>query len=501
MNLQLKESGNLFRNPIVLGSIFLLLFLLCIRVPLWGNILLGFGSLFHAENYASFPYSITDTEYLRGYVYKIILFILMKITNVFSKMDSYYEYQVIAKTLYYLLCIGLSYIFISIGLKSRPSKERFALLISFWILMFTGNYRQFMEAEELAVIFSLGHFLFIFSDSKKANYWSGVFVFLLFGCKTITIMYAGFGLLYLLLFEWKNKEKVKSVILSHIIFTLLTFLIFWFPLHKEIENIQTAMTYQNSLAIKGIGTIKKFAMKWVEYVTFIPLMGLIPLLLLVSIRKGFKHVAFYLAVIVLSSMIVILQNRFSSPYHYLSFLPVVFFGLFYHIKISNRIFNLFIAGILIYTVFQNFNFSSYLEYASNRYYSAFYKKQVLDYEGLAKSLDENGAEEVLFVSGDSPPFYVKQKSATPQCSAIRIYRSENRPEIRETEDYKKLYASYTGYNGNFILLDKRVLDLNESYLVEIKEKLQSDYLPIYSFSHTPKGYDGADVTLFKRKEF
>jgi hypothetical protein len=500
MNTILNKIKNSFLNPnlALLLVIALFLFALALNVPLWGNMLLGFGSLVQADYISDFPQNLSETEYLRGYVYKLLLFVILKITDLFVNWYDYYDYQQIAKLLYYLFCFSLTYLFFKWNLPEKSVRERLKYWLIFWILMFMGNYRQFVESEELAIIFALGHFLSIYSSSKRSNYFSGIFVFLLFGCKTITILYGGFGLLYLLFFEWKNAEKRNAIIISHFAFLILTVILYWFPLHKEIVNIQTAMTYQNSLAIKGLSTFFKFFKQLIEFFPFIPILLTIPLLMVLAIGEGWKKIVIFLVFIVLSAAIVILQNRFSSPYHYLSFVPIVMFGLFFLKPNKVITVGLLLCAVFTYVLFQNFNKTSYLEYASNRYYKIFFNKQLVDYNALHKILVENKVNEVLFVSGDGPPYYVREKSAYKECSALIFSRLDKKPELIESQRFKDYMNFYINYSGDYILLDRSCIDLDKQAFTQLKEKISSDYKEIYRFKNTPKEFDATDISLYQK---
>lgn len=489
-----------FLNPnlVILSILTLFLFALALNVPLWANMLLGFGSLVQADYISDFPQNLSETEYLRGYVYKLLLYGILKITDLLVSWYNYYDYQQVAKLLYYLFCFCLTFLFFKWNLPEKSVKERLKFWLIFWILMFTGNYRQFMESEELAVIFALGHFLSIYSSSRRSNYFSGIFIFLLFGCKTITLLYGGFGLFYLLFFEWKNREKRNAIILSHGVFLILTVILYWFPLHKEIVNIQTAMTYQNSLAIKGLSTFLKFFKQLIEFIPFIPLILIIPVLIILSIGESWKKTLIFLVFFIISSSIVILQNRFSSPYHYLSFIPIALFGLFFLKPTKVIPVGLMLIIVLTFTLFQNFNRTSYLEYASNTYYKIFFNKQLVDYNALHKILEEKKVKELLFVSGDSPPYYVREKSAYKECSALIFSRLEKKPELVNSERFKDYMNFYLNYDGEYILLDRSGVNLEQPALTKLNEKINSNYKEIYRFKNTPKEYDATDISLYQK---
>ncbi len=174
------------------------------------------------------------------------------------------------------------------------------------------------------------------------------------------------------------------------------------------------------------------------------------------------------------------------------------FGLFF-LK-STKIVPIGLALSIVFTfvIFQNFNKSSYLEYASNTYYKVYFKKQLLDYNALHKTLKENKVEEVLFVSGDSPPYYVREKSAYKECSALIFSRLKKKPDLVNSQRFKDYMNFYLNYNGNYILVDRSCVNLELPEFSLLKSKISSNYKEIYRFINTPMEYDAADVSLYQK---
>ncbi len=174
------------------------------------------------------------------------------------------------------------------------------------------------------------------------------------------------------------------------------------------------------------------------------------------------------------------------------------FGLFF-LK-SNKIVPVGMALCIVFAfvIFLNFNKSSYLEYASNINYKVFFKKQLVDYNALHKTLEQNKVEELLFVSGDSPPFYVREKSAYKECSALIFSRLEKKPELVNSQRFKDYMNFYLNYNGNYILVDRKCVNFELPEFSMLKEKIDTNYKEIYRFINTPMEYDAADVSLYQK---
>lgn len=181
---------------VLLVPIFSLLLCYNLFIPLWGNILLAFGAFNQAEYHWTFPESIFYSDYLRGGFYKFVMYFIYKLVSLFVNKEQYYVFQFATKLIYYSVCITFTYFSFKIGKPKEPTKKRLLFTGFIWCIILSAGYRQFMESEELAAILVIGHTLFILSPYKWANALSGVFLFMLFGCKAITIVYAAFGPLY-----------------------------------------------------------------------------------------------------------------------------------------------------------------------------------------------------------------------------------------------------------------------------------------------------------------
>lgn len=492
----------------VLIIALLLLLLLSLNTPLWGNILLGFGALFQAGIENTFPKLIFEADYIRGFVYKYLLYTIMNITDLFTDRTNFYLFQQISKTIYYLFCMAGTFFIIKTALKNFNTPKIIKYWALFWIMLLLSGYRQFMEAEELAIIFTFCHFLFIKSNNRILNNLSGFFIFLLFGCKAITILYVGFGLLYLLLFELNNRNKFIRVLLSHITFGVLTLALFGTYLYPEIINLTTAMSYQGSLKFDGISSLIRFFKQYIEFIPFIPVLVLLPYAAIMSATSSKKIFIFLILSTLVASLSVLAQNRFSSPYHYLSFIPIIVLvylnileqnknnspSKFFSIIDSAKYIPLVI--IFIYTIFQNFNNTTTLEYASNFIYKKYFIEQTNIYSKINATTSKNTSDPILLLTGDCPPYFIANPSASKKISAMPLNRSLIRNSIRASNEYIEYYNQVLTYNGKYILLDNDYLDL--SNFPDIGKKLTQEYFQFETFLFNTDFLGESNLTLFSR---
>ena len=131
-----------------------------------GNILACFGGIFQTDFLSSFPDDVYNSWNLRGIGYKTILYFFYKLYNfLFTEWD-YTLFEKFTKFTYYVILFFLSYFFL-VGLKPFFKKYNFNFIRVFLcaiLLFLLATHRQSMEAEEIAVIITLGMFSFSISD-------------------------------------------------------------------------------------------------------------------------------------------------------------------------------------------------------------------------------------------------------------------------------------------------------------------------------------------------
>jgi len=494
-----------YSQVLVLAILFLIFFILVIAVPLWGNVLLGFGALAQSSVNNGFPELIFEADYIRGFVYKLLLYGIMNITEIFIEKSQFYNYQQVSKVIYYLFCFLISFSFIKVTLKDRTLGEVVKVWFVFWIILFLSGYRQFMEAEELAVVFTLGHFLFIYSSDRRLNYISGVFVFFLFGCKAITLLYAGFGIMYLILFEYQNTQKLKRVFASHIAWPFVVIILYSTLLYPEIVNLKSAMSYQGSGGFEGISTLKKFLVSYIKFLPYLPILIIIPISIILSFQFGKKkEIVFLISAFLLSSFCVIFQNRFSSPYHYLSFTPIVLYSLFKLFVLDSfapaKKYILFsLLGIGLFVVLNNYVADINLGSKARGYiYTDYFNDQIKIYTDINSILANNQNENLLFLTGDCPPFFINAETYTKKVSAMLLNRSLLRPHLTELEEYKKYYQEVLNYHGRYILVDPDYL--NVSMFPELDEKINSNYFIHSIYENTVSEFSEKQLILYQNVE-
>jgi hypothetical protein len=419
------------------------------------------------------------------------------LSSVFVDMKSYYSFQLLTKLLYYGFCFSLTYGSLKLAFPNKSLKELLPKQLLIWVILLLSGYRQFMESEELAVIFVICHFLFIYSDNKKANSLSGLFIFLLFGCKAVTIVYSGFALLYWL-FYTNNKEKTKRIIISHIVFTLFSILLYASIFSVEIRNIVTAMSYQNSARFDGFPTIKRFLLSLFRYLYYLPGLLIIPAGLLFALIKDRKQSVLIALSVLVASFCVIIQNRFSSPYHYLAFIPVIIYIAFFAFDHKKYIISILIIPVLAVICIQNFSYTVFYPKASNKMYREYFMSQAEGYTQINNYIkqSQNPTGKMLYLTGDCPPYFMTIPSINNMVGAILLNRGVLRVNLRSSPAYLKMIEDVKLYNGTYILYDPSYLPFNTFPL--IKQKLETDYTPVLKITNVISDLGEETMMLYQK---
>jgi hypothetical protein len=466
--------------------------------PLWGNVLLGFGALLQSSYRLDFPADIVAADYIRGPVYKLLLYVIMNVSAVFVEMKNYFAFQLVAKIIYYASAFCFTFGALKLAFREHSYKELLPAQSLLWLILMLSGYRQFMESEELAVIFVIGHFLFIYSENKKANYLSGIFIFLLFGCKAVTLGYLGFALLYWLLYI-KDKEKSKRIITSHIAFGLVTILLYATVFRAEIDNITAAMSLQNSAKFDGLPTIKRFAMSLFRYLYYLPGLIIIPAALLFTLIKNRKQFLFITLAVLLASSCVIVQNRFSSPYHYLAFIPVILYIVFFSFDQPKYILTLLLLPVFAVIVIQNLSDSTFYPKASNKMYRRYFHLQAEGYTAISEYIahDPDPDGKILYLSGDCPVYFIHIPNNNDRVGVLLLNRGTGNERLQQTRAYQDLYQNIKDYNGKYILYDPEYLPAEN--FPDIENKLKTFYTPAVSMHNEITLLGEGSIILYRHK--
>ncbi len=193
-------------KPIILCSLISVLLFTKLKTPPTGDILVSFGSAFNADQLTTgFPLNVYQSWNLRGIGYKYLIYSLYHLSSLFVDITDTRKFEIAALALYYIFFFVLAGVFLHI---LNPEFQKLKLsLPAIWTVFFIAimSSSQFLglQAEEIAILLTLGMIAFMVSNHRVLNHLSGIFLVLLLMSKLITITYAIFPFL-LLIFLGKN---------------------------------------------------------------------------------------------------------------------------------------------------------------------------------------------------------------------------------------------------------------------------------------------------------
>ena len=321
---------------------------------------------------------------------------------------------------------------------------------------------------------------------------------MLFGCKAVTIVYAGFAPLFWLWFYY-DKQHLKTLLLSHIGFLIVTIVIYFTLLKPEWLNISNAMAYQDSAKFSGMNSITKFTNAYIRYKYYLPILVIIPFGFIYALLFNRKQLLFLSITFIIAAVAVIAQNRFSSPYHYLSFIPLSLYILLYQLKDRYWIAIVLLLFPLYYTFKQNLTTQISYPKSSNLLYTNYFKQQCVHFTAMNALMDGNSLiknDTLLFLTGDCPPYFFGRPNANHYVGALKLNRGMYNHKLKSSSAYISLVYSISNYTGKFILYDPMYLPIDSFPMLQNKF---ADFDTLYVANIPGNDLGEEQLILFKRK--
>lgn len=259
------------------------------------------------------------------------------------------------------------------------------------------------------------------------------------------------------------------------------------------------MSYQNSSKFNGLLSVQKFINAFIRFSYYQPTLMFIPLGLIVALFINRKVFLFILITSFIAALCVILQNRFSSPYHFLSFLPLIIF-LAYKLAAHQRwlVFAVMVFP-LYYTIKQNHATAISYPKSSNLLYKNYFNQQCKNYAAINSKIDSSTTiknDTLLFLTGDCPPYFFTRPNANTMVGALLLNRGMFNPKLKSSSAYKNLVHSISNYSGKFILYDPTYLPIDS--FPQLQQKfIDFDTLYVVNSQGNDLGED--HLILFTRK--
>ena len=485
---------------IIFRGILLISFIITILSPFCGDLFASFGGAFQADYLGSFPQNVYSSWNIRGIGYKIILFLFYKLFA-FVGLDSSL-FPVIIRTFYYLFFLSLTYLFVYL-IKKPLSNFNINYKNVFYIfcigILTTSPYIH-LQPEELSLFFCVGMIAFSLADNKYLNLLAGAFIPILLSFKLVTVLYAGFPALIVFLLYYNNsdKRKIFAFIISCMIFSVLTFIFYYFIIPQEITDTVNATYFQDSFHFT-IATPYRFVLNFIGKISHIPII-LIGIFLLVNLLKHYKWDIKKLLMLILlflpPTLSIIVQGKFFY-YHYAVFIIVtsILYGMLSSLKVEIK------NNVIYYSLFVIFLFYTFVpgkirtikDNEANIFY--WYNiKDLLSNFGSTLRSKYSKQQDVLFLTDGQINYFYREKSYLRYFAPLPVQRSGFK--LKNQGVYKETISKILTYNGDVILLQPQWFTTLVEYPLIIN-KIKTEYILNYEYK-TDKQNIGYEVYI-KRK--
>ena len=497
------KTTNIWNSLIIIS--FIILLAANIFTPFTGDVLVSFGAAIQADHLGEFPLNVYKSWNLRGIGYKYIIYGLHKINDIFQ-IQNYRILQPLIKFIYYLLFYAITYLsLLQIKGKIRDYGINFSkLFFTFIIAILASSHWMHLQAEEIAVFFSISHFCFSLSNKKIINYSSGIFIPLLLSCKLITVFYAVYPLI--LLVYLKDKKLLKRFIISSIIFSIGTLLFYLCVIPKEIEDTINSILFQNLNNFYFFHKIKSMIWGLKIAISHSPviLTGIISFSMLIYyfFKKNDVYNFDFIIILFITSFIpIIVQVHFA--YHYFAFLPASIIFIIITDFIYSRKWDKIWEALILFTflawllvciikvditgkdVFAN------VFYYNKKHYE--YREKV--YTEIDEKYDLSNEKDVLFLCDGGVNYFIKSKSYSRYFIPLPLQRVKNNQNLKTSGIYKTELSNILNYKGNYIIHQFRWMEL--SNIQSLGLKMQNEYQEVYVNNNN--NFIAASIKVLKRK--
>jgi len=493
----------LLQTHVIFKITFILFALLYLFIPFTNDVMVSFGATFQADYYGNWFENVNKSWNIRGFFYKHILYFYAQAYFLFFENLHYTFFPIFIKTLH-LSILSISVYF---GLKqarlffSAHNINYLHVFYTYLFVLLTSSHFIILQAEEFSLALVLVMFGLSFSEAKWKNYLSAFFLLPLIGLKGITILYASYLGFFMLFLLYKNQEKGKVIrfFTSYIFMSLIITALYFTVLKFELNDLISATYFQKSfqMSFNSILSVIKIYIIAIFHIPALILMAYLVLTFILKRTKEFEKIIFLAMLLTIPMSVIVFQNKF-FPYHYVIFLPIFLFMIFFlYPKINYKIlFLLFFFTFLFRFIPDKFIPDlPYLRHANLHYFNSIYQTKKKNYTHLANSVLQKN-ETILFLSDGTPNYFITNKSYSRYFYPLPVQRIKMNAKLKYTEVYAKTYEEILNYKGKHILLQPNWFDMN--LFSEIDNKLKIEYTLIFKYinQRTPSG----TIFVFERVE-
>ncbi len=471
---------------------------------------MSFASAFQAEHVpAPFPVNVYRSWHQRGIGYRCLIYVLYRAAAVVTDTTRPARFELVVKGLYYglvLLLIGASCRLGRSALERARVTPGQAFGVAALGILTCSQWLQ-MQAEELAVVLALGMTAAALSESKKAEWLSGLFVPLLFACKFITVAYAVLPVAALLALGPKSRPgALRRVLLSAAIGLALTAAIWGIFLPLELTSARNAALLQSALRFSGRGALAGFVRGLIRALQHAPFVatGLVLATLLAFRRRpgAGRRAALLIGMFAACAAVTIVQSKWFA-YHYAGFLLFSYLacGLVVASAGSDARSRWFaaIAGLTLF----GWALSTLIvrdgplrdPEANGAYYALIrYEPRMRMLRDLDTRFDLSRQESMLFLSDGVPNYVIRCPSYLKYFYPHPLQRLRFNAALASTDLHREQLAEALAYRGRYVLVEPEWFDL--TLLPELEHKLDAEYERVF---FAPRNIAATTTVLFRRR--
>jgi uncharacterized membrane protein (DUF485 family) len=443
----------------------------------------------------SYPYC------MRGYAYKCLFYGLYRGAELVVDSRWIAAFELVTRLMYYSGFVALAAWFFWL-LRTRIAGLglhwiEVALLFLVGVLATSHHIHQ--QAEELALLLTVGLTAFALSDNKLLNALSGLFLGLMFSCKIVTIWPAVFP--FFLVLATRNRGRIVRVGASWACFFAATLLFCVFMVPQELVDIRNAALCQGGSWLSP-RTLRAGLTHGVWALAHIPFYLVAVACLGWLLWRGleerrWKGLLLAVAAVAIGSVPVVPQ-ALHLCYHYLLLFPAAFLivlGCLRLVPDAGRRSRMLCA--MATATFAGWLLFSSTDVNADAYAWLWMKaawQQNAALQEMERRFQLSEESEMLFLAPGDANYVLRTRPCSRYYAPVILQRANWNASLRKTPLFRDMLAPALAYHGKYIYLsDWLPLD----HLPELEVKLKTEYEP--ATEKIEQFYPIPDVQLFRRR--
>jgi hypothetical protein len=452
----------------------------------------------------AFPSNISAVWTVRGTGYKILTYILYKITDIFVDFSNKILFDIIYRAQLAIIYVVISFLSVHIA-KDRLREDGFDLLSTGFLIavgFLTVSHWVAFQAEDVAALFTVFGVGSGISNRRYTNLLSAGLLALTITFKGITGMLAIVGVALVVAYDGDiapNHAKIVATgVLFGVIIAVCTFLFLPMEVYDLVDATKLMDTNEGSFFRRAVFmTVGGFLISgdFMHLPILLPAAVVGMILISEYIRQNRWRSVLSLALIISLTLSVVTVQAKGHAYHYAVLLPVGIGIIMWFARTSGTWRSKEIAGLVVISVLvlstltvtplsvvsDTARFSP-----SPAHMSDAVEQNVDRYKTIEENTDISQANTVLYLSGGSAAYYLGIKTELRYFYPIPLQKGDER-SFRRTQLFRETYSQALQYEGRYVIY--RHDFINMSSLPRLERKIDAEYEPEYA---------GDDITIYRR---